>query len=97
MTVEKAPDRVLIGLRDRCGLLSPETAWHVLQRLTWLSPLTDTVGLMHTAIDDVEESPGERVPPAPLMKRCPAGLHSVINTLRELPCPLCQLHKEIQH
>jgi len=44
--------RELVNLRDRCGLLSPQDAWEVLQRLTWLNVGTYVI---NQAIDDVEE------------------------------------------
>lgn len=51
--VEKASDARLIALRDRFGLLSPDEAWSVLQRLTWLATTSEAVKLMNQAVDDV--------------------------------------------
>lgn len=53
----KASDDRLILLRDRFGLLSPETAWAVLQRLTWIHQTGEAVTLMNQAVDDVLETP----------------------------------------
>lgn len=60
--VEKASDSRLIALRDRFGLLAPEEAWSVLQRLTWLATTPEAVKLMNQAVDDVlskEERPAK--------------------------------------
>lgn len=48
----------LIRLRDRLGLLKHETAWQVLQRLTWLWQSPEAIATINQAIDDVEEAVG---------------------------------------
>jgi hypothetical protein len=55
VSTERAPDSSLIRLRDRCGLLAPEQAWQVLQRITWVRPTSDIVDVLNTSIDDVED------------------------------------------
>lgn len=56
MAIEKASERHLVALRDRCGLLPPETAWQVLQRLTWIYTIPEAVTKINQAISDVEET-----------------------------------------
>jgi hypothetical protein len=45
----------LVQLRDRIGLLRPEVAQDVLQRLTWLLPNQTSLRFINQAIDDMEE------------------------------------------
>lgn len=94
MPIKQTSEAELIKLRDRCGLLTPETAWQVLQRLTWIDPLPHAVEMLNDAITDVEESDHESRTPTPLMRTCDAGKHQVINTNRRLPCPFCTFHQE---
>ncbi|HEV2174247.1 MAG TPA: hypothetical protein VGR71_11805 [Nitrospira sp.] len=90
----QASDVRLIQLRDRCGLLTPDVAWMVLQRLTWIWRTPEAVTLINRAIDDVDNTEAEERP-HPSTVRCPAGRHWMIRTEKQLPCPYCEFYEAL--
>ena len=94
MVTEPASPARLIALRDRLGLLPPDTAWQVLQRLTWIHTTPEAVSLMNRAVDDVLANPAEAGSPESNLIRCDRDRHWIIRTRKKLPCPYCEFWKE---